>query len=92
MGPAVSRAAYALRRRVCIFRADRLDRVDAIGSTALMRAAVKAGGAGRVRSLLAAGASVDLQDKEGRTALMLAAETGRVETLHLLFFFEDVTW
>ena len=45
-----------------IFGRDRLfdDDVDAIGSTALMRAAAKAEGTAHVHSLLAAGASVNL--------------------------------
>ena len=67
---------------------DRVDTTDVIDRTALMRAAATAQGAELVRSLLAAGASVDLKDGSGKTALMWAVEGfegGKVEALRLLF-------
>jgi hypothetical protein len=47
-------------------------------------AAAKKGDANRVEALLKAGAALEAQDEDGRTALMLAAQYGRADTVRLL--------
>ena len=47
-------------------------------------AAAKNGDTARVEALLKAGAELEAKDKDGRTALMLAAQYGRADTVRLL--------
>ena len=47
-------------------------------------AAAKKGDTKRVQALLKAGAELEAKDKDGRTALMLAAQFGRADTVRLL--------
>ena len=47
-------------------------------------AAAKKGDTNRVEALLKAGAELEAQDEDGRTALMLAAQYGRADTVRLL--------
>ncbi len=47
-------------------------------------AAAKKGDTNRVESLLKAGAELEAKDQDGRTALMLAAQFGRLDTVRLL--------
>ena len=47
-------------------------------------AAAKKGDTTRVEALLKAGAELEAQDRDGRTALMLAAQYGRADTVRLL--------
>jgi hypothetical protein len=47
-------------------------------------AAARKGDTSRVEALLKAGAQIEAQDQDGRTALMLAAQYGRADTVRLL--------
>ena len=47
-------------------------------------AAAKKGDTDRVQALLKAGAELEAKDRDGRTALMLAAQYGRTDTVRLL--------